>query len=73
MSLEFDQWKKLDCKSKENIYQEFFSDDNTMLIDQDLFNKVESSISKELLEKEFDEVRRLTNVFGHLEDEEIEF
>lgn len=44
-----------------------------MLIDQDLFNKVESSISKELLEKEFDEVGRLTNVFGHLEDEEIEF
>lgn len=73
MSLEFDQWKKLDCKSKESIYQEFFSDDNMMLIDQDLFNKVESSISKELLEKEFDEVRRLTNVFGHLEDEEIEF
>ena len=73
MSIEFDQWEKLDCKSKENIYQEFFSDDNTMLIDQDLFNKVESSISKELLEKEFDEVGRLTNVFGHLEDEEIEF
>lgn len=73
MSIEFDQWEKLDCKSKENIYQEFFSDDNTMLIDQDLFNKVESSISKELLEKDFDEVGRLTNVFGHLEDEEIEF
>lgn len=52
MSIEFDQWEKLDCKSKENIYQEFFSDDNMMLIDQDLFNKVESSISKELLEDE---------------------
>lgn len=73
MSIEFDQWKKLDCKSKESIYQEFFSDDNTMLVDQDLFNKVESSISKKLLEKDFDEVRRLINVFGHLEDEEFEF
>lgn len=52
MSIEFNQWEKLDCKSKESIYQEFFSDDNTMLIDQDLFNKVESSISKELLEDE---------------------
>ena len=73
MSIEFDQWKKLDCNSKENIYQEFFSDDNTMLIDQDLFNKVESSISKKLIEKDFDEARRLINVFGHLEEEEIEF
>ena len=82
MSLEFDQWKKLDCKSKESIYQEFFSDDNMMLIDQDLFNKVESSIYnlKEQVQlyakSEFDDwqMREIREGFKNgLTQEEVQF